>query len=359
MINKAQMLVLLADNVTGDISAQDMRDVVDGLISILDEGQTLVYRDGSLTIDKLPMVDLPADPSFVSGTVYFKDGALKIMTNISGVTVEVGHQLHLHVYNDTGVAIPKGKIVRHDGVFSGVPKIALALADNFIHGRILGMTTHEIADGTYGLISSFGVVEGIDTDGVTTGVPLYLSDTSAGDYTETAPAIASQIGGALIADAADGKIFVYIENGINLPEIGAFYRGLSGTHTIDTTVRTFPVFDASTAMLVDVSSGNTFVVPTAGFYTITFTATLENLAAYSSGSLIQIDVYNETQARLEFDHYIVVGRSDTVTSGSFTIVLELAANDEISFKHSSNNDLGSACTFASIQAIISSAQIRE
>ena len=37
-LTKAQMLALLADNTSGDISAQDMRDIISGVVTIEDEG---------------------------------------------------------------------------------------------------------------------------------------------------------------------------------------------------------------------------------------------------------------------------------------------------------------------------------
>jgi len=129
----------------------------------------------------------------------------------------IGTENHMEVINLTGIDIPAGKAVRHNGVTSGNVKAVLALADTFQNATILGITTITIPDGEIGLVTTFGEVSNIDTDGLPIGTPLYLSDTVAGDFIATAPIIRTQVGGAIEANDTTGRLFVTIENNEPLP----------------------------------------------------------------------------------------------------------------------------------------------
>ena len=90
-----------------------------------------------------------------------------------GVTLQVGREQHMEVVNDTVDVIPNGSVVTQAGVVSGVPSIKLAIADTFDNARILGVATHAIGIGETGIITTFGEVNGLNSLGVTTGVPLF------------------------------------------------------------------------------------------------------------------------------------------------------------------------------------------
>jgi len=129
----------------------------------------------------------------------------------------IGTENHMEIINLTGVDFPAGKAVRHNGVTGGNVKAVLALADTFQNATILGVTAAIIPDGETGLVTTFGPIENIDMDDHDVGVPLYLSDTVAGDFTATSPIIRTQIGGCIIKDDTVGKLFVTIVNNIPLP----------------------------------------------------------------------------------------------------------------------------------------------
>jgi len=191
---KEELLTLLADNTAGDISAEDMRDIVSALFG-----------------------NVSTPPEYAEGEAYYNDGVLNIMGENSDVILRVGREHHMKVVNNTGDDIVGGKAVRHNGVTGGNVQIVLALADSFQNATILGVTAHTIPDGETGILNTFGIIENIDMSDHDVGVPLYLSDTTAGDFTATAPVIRTQIGGAIEKHETTGKLFVTFVNNIPLP----------------------------------------------------------------------------------------------------------------------------------------------
>jgi hypothetical protein len=129
-----------------------------------------------------------------------------------GTTLQVGQELHIKVYNNSGSTISDGKAVYPTGAFNDYPTIGLAKTDT--HETInvdYGMTTTSMDDGEYGFVTWFGKVRDINTSTWNVGDVLYISDTNAGDLTNvrpTFPSYAMQIGIVFIKDAVDGQIFV-------------------------------------------------------------------------------------------------------------------------------------------------------
>ena len=162
------------------------------------------------------------EPVHAQGQMYYANGILNFQDGIDDVTLQVGREIHLEVVNNSGLTIPNGTPVRHNGVTAGQVQIVEATADSFTTARVLGVATHDIADGATGVITRFGIVGGIDTSALQAGVPAYLDVT--GGYNNVAPDIATQVGGVLVS-AVDGQLFVSIEDTIALPTI---YGNLSG-----------------------------------------------------------------------------------------------------------------------------------
>lgn len=149
------------------------------------------------------------------------DGLPKAILN-ANVELGIGQEQVALVKNATGSTIAKGKVVYINGAQGQRPTIALSDADTeATSSKTLGITAESIADGAEGFVTTFGVLRGVNTDGLTQGAALWLSST-AGSYTTTIPAEPAHsvfIGYVVKAHASSGEIFVNIQNGYELNEL--------------------------------------------------------------------------------------------------------------------------------------------
>ena len=89
-----------------------------------------------------------ANPSYLEGRVFYDrdEKSLAIYNDISTMTLQVGQEHVLRVYNNSGAQIDNGKVVYGTGA-EGVefrPTIGLADASDVTKSSVLGMTTHDI-----------------------------------------------------------------------------------------------------------------------------------------------------------------------------------------------------------------------
>ena len=169
----------------------------------------------------------PSVPSPTGGTLYYdsSENALsyKPLTNQNDVTINLGQESLVRIYNNSGAQINNGQVVHITGSTSGIPTVALAnaskLGTTFVDGlaQSSGVATHIIPNGEYGFITNFGIVRDLDTSTFIVGRELFLSDTIDGAITDDPDSIAftsriSVLGWCLTSDAINGKIFVSIEN---------------------------------------------------------------------------------------------------------------------------------------------------
>jgi hypothetical protein len=141
----------------------------------------------------------------------FYDSNTKTLTlynDRSNVSMQVGRELWSRSCNNTGGDLTDGKVVYISGVDSGCPEVALAQPDEYEKSRIIGVATETILDGDQGEVTAFGIVNDIDTSGLSTG-PIYL-DTD-GNLTSVKPTGTNYIitvGNCLVVNASTGVIYV-------------------------------------------------------------------------------------------------------------------------------------------------------
>jgi hypothetical protein len=169
----------------------------------------------------------PTVPSPTGGTLYFdsNENALsyKPITNQNDVTVNLGQESLIRIYNDLPTTILNGQVLHITGATSGVPTVALANASNLgvvftdSLAQSSGVATHDIPSGEYGFMTNFGVVRDLNTTAFTVGQEVFLSDTIDGGLTNNPNNIAftsriSTVGYCLESNATTGKILVVITN---------------------------------------------------------------------------------------------------------------------------------------------------
>lgn len=187
----AQMLALLPDNITGQISAQDVRDIITALAE---------RTDGTNPLAGILFNTSPSIPAHTPGHVHWndQDGVLEIMSEISDVVLQVGQEVWVNVRNNSGSTILNGRPVRLTGASGNRPTVGL---DDGL-GQLIGIATHDIPNNTNGMITSFGVVRGVDTSAFTDGQAVYASATG----TLTGTLTSSRVGHVLLAHVSNGAV---------------------------------------------------------------------------------------------------------------------------------------------------------
>lgn len=191
MATLAELLALLPDNDTGQISAADMRSIITDLFE---------RTDGDEAINGLLFDTTPVVPAHTPGHAHWNtaDDMLEIMSSTTGVTLQLGHEQWVDVRNNSGATILNGRPVRLTGASGNRPTVGL---DNGL-GQAIGLATHDIPNNSNGKITSFGLVRGLNTSAFADGQTLYSSATG----TLTTTLTSSRIGHVLLAHVSNGII---------------------------------------------------------------------------------------------------------------------------------------------------------
>jgi hypothetical protein len=162
------------------------------------------------------------------------DGTLDLGMSGGDIKQQVGQELFIQVYNDTGVLIPNGTPVCVVGRHGNLPKVAPARSDSETTSNVLGLVTQDIptTGDKKGFVTTFGLVRQIKTnysgDGNwgttwTSGDPLYVSKTISGQLTNIepdAPHHSDVVGHvATLGSAGTGSIEVYINRHKTMEEL--------------------------------------------------------------------------------------------------------------------------------------------
>ena len=170
-----------------------------------------------LNISQYIDVKNSSNPSHEEGRVFYDNihKTLCYYNDNNEVTLNIGQENIIRVYNNTGSEISDGKVVYIDGCYSNehpFPTIKLAKADNMITARAIGITTCNIANGEYGYVNTGGEIHGLDLSEFEEGAVVYLSDSEAGALTTEAPAITIRMGFIIHAGTgASGILLVSIQ----------------------------------------------------------------------------------------------------------------------------------------------------
>ncbi len=154
----------------------------------------------ALILDGNGYIDFDLTPSGIGqeGRVMWDSvaGTLAIGYPGGNVNLQVGQEGLIQVRNDSGSDIPNGKLVYTTGSFSQKPTIDLADKTDSNKIQILGMTTEDIDDDSFGYVAVWGKVRGdtvqpINTDGYAVGTKLFLS--TAGNWTDVYPSVTEAV----------------------------------------------------------------------------------------------------------------------------------------------------------------------
>jgi len=189
--------------------------------------------NGNIDVTSISPVDYinfntnPTVPSITGGTLYFdsNENALsyKPITDQNDVTVNLGQESLIRIYNGLSTTILNGQVLHITGATSGIPTVALAnaskLGTTFTESlaQTSGVATHDIDPGDFGFMTNFGIVRDLNTSAFTVGSEVFLSDTVDGALTNDPNSIEftsriSTVGYCLESHPTTGKILVVISN---------------------------------------------------------------------------------------------------------------------------------------------------
>lgn len=157
-----------------------------------------------------------SNPSHLEGRIFYDDAnkALAVYNSEAEITLQVGQEEWIRVYNNTGSVIANSAPIRLSGSFNSVPTIALCDATTYDNAEVIGLATHAIEDATYGFVTTRGIVQGIDTSTYTAGQTIHVgvSPGSIQTASPTYPYWSTEIGICLVSDATNGCIYVQPEH---------------------------------------------------------------------------------------------------------------------------------------------------
>ena len=283
-----------------------------------------IFTDGitANTISNVDYIDFKTSPFVTNptgGTLYFdsNENALsyKPVTNQNDVTINLGQESVIRIFNDTGIQINNGQVLHITGATSGIPTVALANASNIGEtftqslAQSSGVATHDIPHGEYGFMTNFGIVRDLNTSAFTSGQELFLSDVINGGITNDPDSIAftsriSTIGWCLTSDATNGKIYVKIENENPVQSLTQQEVNILLGNTISTGAYSYTGMTKASSTTVNVSPMNGWIVYNTYEYSLN---PLVLNVYYSGGTNIPVTNINSS-----LDTYFLVNSGGTL-----------------------------------------------
>jgi hypothetical protein len=218
------------------------------------------------TVSQVNYIDFdttPNVPSPTGGTLYFDstENALsyKPITPNNDVTVNLGQESLIRIYNDLGFQINNGQALHITGATSGSPTVTLAVGTggDSVQFQISGIATQDIPNSSFGFMTVFGTVRDLNLTGFTVGEQIYLSQTVPGglsSYSGLSFTGRTCEVGHILDNSASGKLQVAILNEIEGTIITTQENNILAANNSSTGVFEF------SGLSISVPSGTTFNV---------------------------------------------------------------------------------------------------
>jgi hypothetical protein len=155
-----------------------------------------------------------------TGSQYIKgDGTLATFPT----TIDQAKRLITEVYNSTGATLTKGTVVYINGGQGNLPTVTKAQANSdATSAQTYGVVQSDITNMNNGFVVVFGSITDIDTQAYAVGTQLYLSGTTAGEWTSTKPSAPIHlvyVGIVVRSHPTQGVVEIRIQNGYELEEL--------------------------------------------------------------------------------------------------------------------------------------------
>jgi predicted heme/steroid binding protein len=194
------------DNGTGVLNIPNYGSVLVGYVPYTGATQSVNLGEWGLSSGFLKLDTTPIGTPTTAGTMYWDASHSTVALIMGAVTQHVGQDTYYYVKNSSGSPIAKGTAVRFAGTdgASGHLLIEKFLADGtYPSNYFMGVTAEDIANGSFGQVTHFGEIEGINTSAYGAGALLYASTTVPGGFQTTVPSAPNNI--VLVASALNSK----------------------------------------------------------------------------------------------------------------------------------------------------------
>jgi hypothetical protein len=219
-------------DVTGPASSTDNAIVrFDGTTGkVIQNSGASVSDAGAVSTDALVLAQTPTT-ALSAGVMRYDSGEKVPEVGIETVTLKLGVQQYVRVYNDTALTMTRGQVVYISGAQGNRVAVRLAsAASESTSAGTLGLVSQTIAAGAEGFVQVQGPMYNLDTSLLTAGALMFLSST-AGTLTATEPPAPQH--GVRVAyvervHATVGSLFIKVDNGYELGELHNVTDSLSG-----------------------------------------------------------------------------------------------------------------------------------
>lgn len=179
----------------------------------------------------------------VTSSLLKTDSAGKLVAAVAGTdyatpgTIASADKLIREVYNKTGATLTKGTVVYINDGQGNLPAVTKAIASgDSTSAQTFGIVQADITNNNNGYVVIAGGLDNMNTQGLGVGTALYLSSTTAGEYTtvkQSAPNHLVYIGVIVRDHPTQGVIEVRIQNGYELEELhNVAIASLANNHTL-------------------------------------------------------------------------------------------------------------------------------
>jgi len=204
------------------------------------------------------------------GTIYFDnvEKALSYNTSINQeVTVNLGQQSYLRVFNNSGLDIERGKVVSILSAYSGLPAVTLSINKQENGNDVIGISSELIPNNSEGIVLTYGIISNINVTGASVGSLVYASDTVPGEFKNATEFLAfpltartNVVGYIIKTGSTDGKIFVNTVNENNNLSLTDLQRNVLEGNVISTGVFGFSGITLASTTTFNVGAAEAWIV---------------------------------------------------------------------------------------------------
>lgn len=156
-------------------------------------------------------------PAYQEGRIFYDKafGALAFYNDEADITLQIGQEDYIRVYNDSASTITNGTPVYLTGESGATPTIAVARADDtYAKAQAVGIATHNIEASSVGYVTTRGLIGDVDTSHLTVGQPVHVAVGASGGTQTTSPTYPNyptEVGICLIS-GVNGCIYVDVSH---------------------------------------------------------------------------------------------------------------------------------------------------
>jgi hypothetical protein len=213
----------LLENKTGSYATTGSNQF-NGHQNIIGNVTASIVSSSYIDFDNLVTANIPA---WKPGRIFYDSdlGAFTAYNAEPDISLQIGQEIYLRVFNNSGTPITDGTAVRISGSQGDMPYIWKAdtqpLERNI--NRIIGVATHTIENNSIGYVTERGIVKGINTTAFVAGDTLFVS-ASGGQLTNVEPIFPNEKikVGFVVRSHVNGMIFVSPNEPIHIHNLVEF-----------------------------------------------------------------------------------------------------------------------------------------